>query len=300
MAERLKGKVALVFGAGSVGPGWGNGKATAVLFAREGARVIAVDRNEAAARETAAIIDGEGHACLALAGDVTRSDSVEAVVARAVKEFGRIDILHNNVGVAELGGPIETSEASWRRVLDVNLTGMFLTCKHTLPVMQAQRAGAIVNISSIAAVRYTGVPYVGYSASKGGVNHAHGRAGAAARRRGYPRQRHHAGPDGHADDPSADRRPLRRRRRHGGGAQRAVPDGLHGDRLGRRAGRRVPRLGRGALHHRRLPAGRRRHQLPNGLNAAPATPRRRHFAAVGAVFGVALRITWASSWAMQS
>jgi NAD(P)-dependent dehydrogenase (short-subunit alcohol dehydrogenase family) len=170
MTGRLQGKVALVFGAGSAGPGWGNGKATAMAFARAGATVIAVDHREPAARETEAIIRGEGFPCLALAGDVTQSDAVRAIVARTVADYGRIDILHNNVGITEMGGPIEASEDSWRRVLDVNLTSLFLTCKHTLPVMLAQGAGAIVNISSIAAVRYTGYPYISYYASKGGVN----------------------------------------------------------------------------------------------------------------------------------
>jgi NAD(P)-dependent dehydrogenase (short-subunit alcohol dehydrogenase family) len=170
MAGRLQDKVALVFGAGSVGPGWGNGKATAVTFAREGATVVAVDRDAAAAEATAAIIRGEGFAARALAGDVTESDSIAAIVARTVAELGRIDVLHNNVGITAMGGPIEETEASWHRVLDTNLTGMFLTCKHVLPVMLAQRAGAIVNISSIAAVRYTGYPYISYYASKGGVN----------------------------------------------------------------------------------------------------------------------------------
>jgi NAD(P)-dependent dehydrogenase (short-subunit alcohol dehydrogenase family) len=170
MNRRLEGKVALVFGAGSAGPGWGNGKATAVAFARAGATVVAVDQRDAAARETEAIIRGEGFPCLALAGDVTQSDAVRAIVARTVADYGRIDILHNNVGITEMGGPIEAGEDSWRRVLDVNLTSLFLTCKHALPVMLAQGAGAIVNISSIAAVRYTGYPYISYYASKGGVN----------------------------------------------------------------------------------------------------------------------------------
>jgi NAD(P)-dependent dehydrogenase (short-subunit alcohol dehydrogenase family) len=170
MNRRLEGKVALVFGAGSAGPGWGNGKATAVAFARAGATVVAVDQRDSAARETEAIIRGEGFPCLALAGDVTQSDAVRAIVARTVADYGRIDILHNNVGITEMGGPIEAGEDSWRRVLDVNLTSLFLTCKHALPVMLAQGAGAIVNISSIAAVRYTGYPYISYYASKGGVN----------------------------------------------------------------------------------------------------------------------------------
>ena len=170
MAGRLQDKVALVFGAGSVGPGWGTGKATAVLFAREGARVVAVDRSAAAARETASIIEGEGHDALTLAGDVTNADDVAGIVARTLERHGRIDVLHNNVGITAMGGPIEESEASWRHVLDTNLTGVFLTCKHTLPVMLKQRAGAIVNISSIAAVRYTGMPYSSYYASKAAVN----------------------------------------------------------------------------------------------------------------------------------
>jgi NAD(P)-dependent dehydrogenase (short-subunit alcohol dehydrogenase family) len=170
MADRLKGKVALVFGAGSVGPGWGNGKAAAVAFAREGAAVVAVDVKPAAAAETAGIIEGEGGRCLPLAADVTNSDEVRSAVEAAMDRHGRIDILHNNVGIAEMGGPVELSEERWRRVLDVDLTGIFLTCKHTLPVMLRQRSGSIINISSVAAIRYTGYPYIAYYAARGGVN----------------------------------------------------------------------------------------------------------------------------------
>ncbi len=170
MVDRLKDKVAIVMGAGSVGPGWGNGKATAVLFAREGAKVIAVDRNPQAAEETRAIIESEGGTALAMTADITRSEDVKRVVDAAVEAFGRIDVLHNNVGVTEMGGPIEASEESWHRVLDTNLTGVFLACKHTLPVMLRQKAGAIVNISSLAAIRYTGYPYISYYAAKAGVN----------------------------------------------------------------------------------------------------------------------------------
>ncbi|HTU52779.1 MAG TPA: SDR family oxidoreductase [Acetobacteraceae bacterium] len=170
MPGRLEGQVALVFGAGSVGPGWGNGKATAVLFAREGARVVAIDINEAAAAETAAIIAAEGRTCEAATADVTKSDQVHAIVASALGRHGRIDILHNNVGITEMGGPVELSEQAWHRVLDINATGMFLTCKHVLPVMERQGKGAIVNISSLAAIRYTGYPYIAYYAAKGAVN----------------------------------------------------------------------------------------------------------------------------------
>jgi NAD(P)-dependent dehydrogenase (short-subunit alcohol dehydrogenase family) len=170
MAGRLKDKIAIVFGAGSVGPGWGNGKATAVVFAREGAAVACVDRNPAAAEETAAIIRGEGGKASAHACDVTRSREVKDVVDAVVEAHGRIDVLHNNVGVATMGGPIELDEAEWHRTIDINLTGCFLTCKHVLPIMLAQRKGAIVNISSVAAIRWTGYPYSAYYASKAALN----------------------------------------------------------------------------------------------------------------------------------
>ncbi len=169
MDGRLTGKVALVFGAGSSAPGWGNGKATAVTYARAGARVVAVDKVTAAAVETAALIAGEGLTGLALTADVTRDDEVAAAVAATLSAYGRIDILHNNVGITEPGGPVETSADSWHRVIDTDLTSVFLTCKHVLPVMEAQGSGAIVNISSIAAIRHA-YPYIAYAAAKAGVN----------------------------------------------------------------------------------------------------------------------------------
>ncbi len=169
MGERLKDRVALVVGAGSSGPGWGNGKAAAVLFAREGAKVFCVDINLAAAEETAGIIAGEGGAAAAHQADVSDGEQVEALVRRCRALYGRIDLLENNVGILEVGGPVEASEASWDRVLDVNLKSMFLTCKHVLPVMVAQGRGVIVNIASIAGIRWLGVPYISYHASKGAV-----------------------------------------------------------------------------------------------------------------------------------
>ena len=169
MSDRVKGKVALVTGAGSVGPGWGNGKATSALYAREGARVFLVDYNLEAAQETKAVIDGEGGDCAAHRADVSDSGSVEAMVAACVERYGRIDILHNNVGIIEVGGPVEISEENWDRLMAVNVKGMFLTCKYALPQMEAQGGGAIVNISSIAGIRYTGYPSVSYNASKGAV-----------------------------------------------------------------------------------------------------------------------------------
>ncbi len=169
MGGRLAGKVAMVVGAGSSGPGWGNGKATAVLFAREGAQLFCVDINLAAAEETAGIIRGEGGTAEACRADVARAGEVEAMVARCLEVFGRVDVLDNNVGIVEVGGPVETSEEGWDRVIDVNLKSMFLTCKHVLPVMQRQGGGVIVNIASIAGIRDTGVPYISYSTSKGAV-----------------------------------------------------------------------------------------------------------------------------------
>ncbi|MEH3148398.1 MAG: SDR family NAD(P)-dependent oxidoreductase [Methylobacterium frigidaeris] len=167
---RLQDKVALVFGAGSVGPGWGNGKATATLFARNGAHVVCVDINRTAAEETVGIITGEGFRATAASCDVTDGASVKAVVDEAMDRHGRIDVLHNNVGYATMGGPVELDEAAWQRTLDLNVTGCFLTCKHVLPHMIARRSGAIVNVSSVAAIRYTGYPYAAYYAAKAAVN----------------------------------------------------------------------------------------------------------------------------------
>ena len=135
MGDRLKNKVALVTGTGAVGPGWGNGKATSVLFAREGAKVFGIDVNLSAAEETKGIIDKEGGACTVMRVDVTRAGEVKAMVDRCFETYGRIDILHNNVGIVVPGGPVEISEETWDRVMAVNLKSMFLTCKYVLPHM---------------------------------------------------------------------------------------------------------------------------------------------------------------------
>ncbi len=167
---RLADRVALVFGAGSVGPGWGNGKASAVAYARAGARVVCVDINRSAAEETVGIIRGEGGKAEALACDVTKLMEVEDVVARTTALFGPVDILHNNVGHAKMGGPPDLSEDEWRREMDLNVTGMFLACKVVIPTMQARGRGVITNISSSAGIRYVGYPYTSYYAAKGAVN----------------------------------------------------------------------------------------------------------------------------------
>src|SRR6201988_653231 len=170
MPGRLQDKIAVVFGAGSVGPGWGNGKATATLFAREGAHVVCVDFVPEAANETVGIIRGEGWLASAAICDVTNSDQVKKVVEDVVAKHGKIDVLHNNVGFATMGGPIELTEAEWHKTFDLNVTGCFLTCKHVLPHMLERRSGAIVNVSSIAAIRWTGYPYAAYYAAKAAVN----------------------------------------------------------------------------------------------------------------------------------
>lgn len=171
MADRLKDKTALVVGAGSIGPGWGNGKAAAVAFAREGAKVLCADINLDAAEETVALIAKEGGAARAHRADVSKDADVVAMVKACRSAFGRIDILDNNVGIAQVGGVVEISEADWDRVFAVNLKSAFLTMKHVIPLMAEQGGGSIINISSIAAIRYTGVPYATYYATKAALSH---------------------------------------------------------------------------------------------------------------------------------
>src|SRR5205823_7906263 len=142
--EWLKGKTAMVVGPGSIGPGWGNGKATAATFAREGAQLFCVDRNAAAAEETAKIIASEGGKAIAFTADVSRAADVEAMVAACLKAYGRIDVLDNNVGIAEMGSVVEVSEPEWDRVFAVNLKSAFLAMKHVIPVMQKQGGGSII------------------------------------------------------------------------------------------------------------------------------------------------------------
>jgi NAD(P)-dependent dehydrogenase (short-subunit alcohol dehydrogenase family) len=163
---RLEGKVALVTGSGSIGPGWGNGKAIAVLFARQGAKVIGVDVNAPAAEETHTIIEREGGTSVAVACDVTDATAVKRLIADCVDRFGRIDLLVNNVGRSEPGGPAELDEETWDAQLALNVKSAFLTCKEVLPIMERQDGGAIVNISSVAGLRYIGKPQVAYSAAK--------------------------------------------------------------------------------------------------------------------------------------
>ncbi|HEX9836557.1 MAG TPA: SDR family NAD(P)-dependent oxidoreductase [Alphaproteobacteria bacterium] len=169
MAGRLTDKVALVVGAGSVAPGWGNGKACAVLYAREGARVLAVDINLDAAEETVAIIAGEGGSARAHQGDATDPAAVQAMIAACLETYGRIDILHNNVGGSIPGGPVDIAPDDWDANLAYNLKTAYLACKYAIPVMERQGGGAIVNVSSIAGMRYVDRPLASYQAAKAGL-----------------------------------------------------------------------------------------------------------------------------------
>ncbi len=169
MAGRLQDKVAIVTGSGSIGPGWGNGKAISVLFAREGAKVVGADIDGDAAALTQQIIAGEGGRSIAVTADVTRASDVRSLVQAALAAYGRIDILVNNVGIAVVGGPAELDEATWDRVMEVNIKSAYLTCHHVLPVMIGQRCGAIVNNASVAVHGWAGVNYGSYAASKGAM-----------------------------------------------------------------------------------------------------------------------------------
>ncbi|PWC30614.1 3-oxoacyl-ACP reductase [Pseudoroseomonas aestuarii] len=167
---RLDGKVAFVTGAGSAGPGWGNGKATAVLMARQGAWVFALDNRAEAAEETVAIIRAEGGEATAHVADVTAAAQVAEAVEACVTAYGGIDILVNNVGGSFPGGAESLSEEDWERQIDFNLRSAFLCCKHALPHLRARGKGAIVNLSSIAALRMSADrPHIAYSASKYGI-----------------------------------------------------------------------------------------------------------------------------------
>ena len=161
----------MVVGAGqSPGETMGNGRATAMVFARHGAQVVAVDRDLASARETVAIIADEGGKAIALQADVTDEAAVKAAVDECLGRHGRLDILHNNVGVSIAGGDAEITEITveaFDRCVAINLRGMVLTCKHALPGMRAQASGAIINISSLAA--WSVYPLVAYKTTKAAV-----------------------------------------------------------------------------------------------------------------------------------
>jgi len=168
---RLQQKVAVIVGAGQTpGEGLGNGRATAMRFAQEGARILAVDRDLASAEETTGLVRKEGGECVPFEADVTRESTLAAAIGHAHKLWGRIDILHNNVGVSIAGGdasPLEITEEAFDRVSAINLRGTIMACKHALPIMRDQRSGVIINISSMAA--WVDYPLVAYKATKAGM-----------------------------------------------------------------------------------------------------------------------------------
>lgn len=165
----MRGKSVIVTGAGSVGPGIGNGKASSILYAREGGRVLLVDRDLTAAEETRRLIDAEGGTAISFACDVTSSAECERMVHACLEAFGRIDVLHNNVGITIPGGPVELAEDDWDRIMRTNAKSVFLTGKHVLPQMERLGKGAIVNIASINAIRSLPVFAIAYAASKAAV-----------------------------------------------------------------------------------------------------------------------------------
>ena len=167
---RLEGKVAVITGAGSSGPGLGTGKAASILFAREGAKVLLVDRNPQAAEETLAAIREEGGEASIIGADVTLAVDCQAIADAAVERYGALHILFNNVGITGPGSPTDVDESVWDNVLDVNLKSMMLTTKYAVPKMMDAGGGSIINMSSIAGVRAgSGAASVPYSASKAGV-----------------------------------------------------------------------------------------------------------------------------------
>ena len=165
---RLAGMVAIVTGGGSQGPGIGNGRATAILFAREGARVAVVDRVAEWAEQTRQMIADEHGEAFVVQADVTRDEDCRRVVSDTARRYGRIDILHNNVGISGSGSVVDTDEDFWDKVMRVNVKSMMLMSKHVIPVMAAGGGGAIVNVSSVSSIRPRGL--TPYSTSKGAVN----------------------------------------------------------------------------------------------------------------------------------
>lgn len=172
MTGHIVDRIAVVFGGGCQDPGWGNGKAASVAYAREGAEVVVVDKSWAAAEETARLIGEEGGRAFPILADVTDGADVARAVAAVIARHGRIDIVHNNVGEAVMGDAVELDETLWQHAVDVNIGSVWRVCHHVLPHLVARRSGVIINISSIGAIRWAGYPYFAYAATKAAVNQA--------------------------------------------------------------------------------------------------------------------------------
>jgi len=168
LMKRLQGKTAIVVGAGTKGDGTGNGKAVAIQFAREGALVLCVDQEKEAAEATAEAIKKEGGHAEACQGDITSAEVCEQVINTCVKRFGKLTVLHNNVGIPSMMDIINTPEEAWDEIFDINVKGMFMMCKYAIPAMKEAGGGSIINVSSLASVR--SFPDAAYCSSKGAVN----------------------------------------------------------------------------------------------------------------------------------
>jgi NAD(P)-dependent dehydrogenase (short-subunit alcohol dehydrogenase family) len=170
MAQRLKSKTALIFGAGTSASGIGNGAAIAIRMAEQGALVIAADKDLQAVLRTQSYIQGTGGRCEVMMADVCEENQIREATRFALDINGRVDVLVNNVGIVTLGGPEDIDAEDWDRAFEINVRSAFLTCKHVLPGMREARGGAIVNVSSLASIRWGGTPFCAYTASKAALN----------------------------------------------------------------------------------------------------------------------------------
>lgn len=167
----LEGKVCVVIGGGSIAPGWGIGKAISVAYARAGAKVLVCDRSLAAATETTDIIREEGGAAHALEVDAVDPKSVQAAIDAAIREFGSLDVIHNNVGIGKAGASANTSPEEWRGIADANLLALHISAQAAIPEMKKQGGGVILTTSSITSKRFIGLPHLAYSVTKAAANH---------------------------------------------------------------------------------------------------------------------------------
>jgi NAD(P)-dependent dehydrogenase (short-subunit alcohol dehydrogenase family) len=168
---KLKDRVVVISGAGSVAPGWGIGKACSVAYARQGAKVVALDISAEAARETASIIEAEGGACIPMKVDVADPEAVARMIADVQASWGRIDVLHHNVGIGKVGGPTDITLEDWRHIHSVNMDSLFHLTRTVLPLMEEQQSGVLLATSSVAGLRYIGYPHLAYSVTKAATIH---------------------------------------------------------------------------------------------------------------------------------
>lgn len=169
MSGRLADRTVIVAGGGAIGSGMSNGRAAALAYAREGARVLVADLDRDSALQTQELVRAEGGVCDIHVGDLSVAGNVEAMVTHCLQSFGSIDVLHNNIGIIRVGGPVELTEEDWDLVVTVNLKTLYLAARYVLPVMEKQQSGVITNIGSLAGLRFTGLPMIAYSTTKGAI-----------------------------------------------------------------------------------------------------------------------------------